>query len=187
MPMVALNRGERREYPRVVIEREPPKDLKMLSEVYDTLSGLGLPIRVDDVYQRFDIEKPEDGDDLLERPAPPPGMPPRPGMPPGEDETGMARALAVALGQTRPGAVADAIDVAVAQATGDWQPLMDPMVQPVLAAARDALADGNLERFRADLPALLGQMDATALARLVRNMTFSAELSGRTIPGDGET
>ncbi|MYE14517.1 MAG: DUF935 domain-containing protein [Gammaproteobacteria bacterium] len=183
MPLVALNRGERLEYPRVIIEREPPKDLKMLAEVYTSLANLGLPIRKDDVYQRFDIERPEDGDDVLEPRAPPP----MPGMPPGQDDPAMARAMALALGQARPGAVTDAIDLAVAQATGDWQPLMDPMVQPVLAAARDALATGDLETFRAQLPALLARMDATGMAQLLRNMTFSAEISGRVIPSDAET
>ena len=188
-PMVALNRGERDEYPRVVIERETPPDRQAIAEALDKLVPLGLKVKADEVRQIMGFEMPEGEDEVLEAPTPPPmpgpGDPDDDGNgPPGRD---MARALALALGQARPAAVEDAIDLAVAQATGDWEPLMDPVIQPVYAAARDALSAGDgAQAFRARLPALVERMDDTAVVRLLHHLTFSAELSGRNIPQDGD-
>ena len=185
-PMVALNRGERRTYPRVVIQREAAPDRKMIAEVLEALVPLGLRVKADEVRQVMGFEMPADADEVLEPPAPPPMMIP-PGGPPQPDEA-TARALALALGQARPAAVADAIDLAVAHATGDWQPLMDPVLRPVLAAATDALKSGaSLRTFRERLPGLLEDMDDRAVAALLHQLTFSGELSGNGIPPDGET
>ncbi len=185
MPMVALNRGERREYPRVVIEREAAPDRKLISEVLAALVPMGLRVKADEVRQIMGFEMPADADEVLEAPAPPP-MPGGDG-PPGADPAA-ARALMLALAQARPRAVDDAIDLAVAQATGNWQPLMDPVIEPVLAAARDALADGgSLQSFRERVPELFDRMDDASVARLLHHLTFSAELSGIVIPTDGET
>ena len=184
-PMVLLNRGERQQYPRVVIEREIPEDRALLSESLPPLVKLGLRVKVNQVREMMGFEMPKDGDTVLEPPAPPPMMDPGGSGPPQQEA--MARALTLALGQARPVAVADAIDLAVAQATGDWQPLMDPVLRPVFAIARDALESGGLQTFRERLPGLLDDMDDTAVSRLLHHLTFSAELSGDSIPPDGET
>ena len=182
MPMVALNRGERKEYPRVVIERETPHDRTEIAEAVTALVPFGLRIKEDQVRQMMGFDKPAPDDVVLEPPAPMPGE--DPDDPDADrDESGasaMARAMAIALGQARNPPVSDAIDIAVAQALGDWEPLMEPTIRPVLAAAREALASGeDLQAFRARLPGLLERMDDAALAILLRNMTFSGDISTR--------
>ncbi|MYE14090.1 MAG: DUF935 family protein, partial [Gammaproteobacteria bacterium] len=183
MPMVALNRGERKEYPRVIIEREVPPDRKLISEVLEALVPMGLRVKADEVRQIMGFEMPADADEVLEAPTPPPMQPGQDGPP----DPATARALTLALGQARPAAVADAIDLAVAHATGDWEPLMDPVLKPVFATARDALESGGLATFRERLPGLLDDMDDASVTRLLHHLTFSAELSGDAIPPDGET
>ena len=79
------------------------------------------------------------------------------------------------------GARGDSIDRAVhdALAADGWEPLMDPVVRPVLAEARAALARGDdLKVFRDRLPALLADMDDEALVSLLHRLSFSAALSG---------
>ncbi len=180
VPMVALNRGERREYPRVVIERETPPDRKLIADVLSTLVPLGLRVRTDEVRTIMGFEEPDEDDDVLESRAPPDmGDEEEEDEDDAEDKDAMARALLALARSQRPGAALDAIDLAVAQATGDWRPVMDPMIEPVLAAARDALSSGGYDAFRERLPELLSRMDGDAMARLLRNMAFSGDISSR--------
>lgn len=186
VPIVQLNRGVRDEYPRVVIEREETMDMQALSDALPKLVPLGLPVGVDEVLSRLGLKRPEQADDVLAAPAAPGGMdddPDDPGA--GGDRAAMARAL-VALARRADPEVRDAIDVAVARASDNWEPLMEPAVAPILAAARDHLsAGGSLRAFRARLPALFDAMDDQAVVRLLHRLGFTGGLSGREIPDDG--
>ena len=92
--------------------------------------------------------------------------------PPGRDNPGRRFAFA---GEAEPDAIAAA---ALAAAEG-WEPLMAPVVDPILAAVSDAFQRGeSLEGFRARLPALFARMDDSALVETLRRMGFSARLSG---------
>ena len=185
VPIVQLNRGMRDAYPKVVIEREETMDMTALSDALPKLVPLGLPVAVDQVLVRLGLKRPDENDDVLAAPAAPAaGDDPADDDPPNGGRNGMARAL-LALAREATPEVRDAIDVAVARATDDWEPLMDPVVEPVLAAARDHLGEGGLAAFRDRLPALLDAMDDRALVRLLHRLGFSAELSGRVIPDDG--
>ena len=75
----------------------------------------------------------------------------------------------------------DAIDEAVAAAIAGegWEPMMAPLVEPILAAARATVEAGEgAEQFRRRLPALLGEMDDAALARTLHRLGFGAALAG---------
>ncbi len=77
--------------------------------------------------------------------------------------------------------VDDAIDEAIEELIGGegWEPLMDPVIGPVLAEASAALARGDsLAAFRDGLPALFERMDDAELVRALGRMGFSAQLSG---------
>lgn len=84
---------------------------------------------------------------------------------------------------------ADADDDAVARAVehiigGEgWEPLMEPVIAPLL----DGLADsGDLAGARARLPGVLARMDDAALAETLRRVGFTARLSGDAgLDGDG--
>ncbi len=173
VPVVALNRGPRRAYPKVVVERQAATDAALLSQTLERLVPLGLRVRADEVRARLGLAAAGREDEILAPPA---------------DRAGTAaRAGADRLALARAAAERDAVDLAVAQATDDWQPLMEPLVEPVLAAARAELAaGGDLAAFRDRLPALLDRLDDGAVARLLHQMAFAADLSGRGIPAGGD-
>lgn len=76
-------------------------------------------------------------------------------------------------------AVGDALDNLVAEAIGDWRPVMEPMVQPLLTALDKAIAQGEtLESFRARLPELIDQMDSRPQAERMARAAFLARLAG---------
>lgn len=187
-PLVELNRGMRPQLPRIVIGREERTDPGVLSEALSKLVPLGLRVKQDEVRGALNLEKPEDEDEVLEKPAPvmpPPGFG-GPGGPDEEDpdedeEQAVARALARRARRAR-----DGIDVAVdGLLAGDgWEPMMDPVIEPILAEASAAVARGDgLEDFRARLPELFARMDDAELVETLRRMGFSAALSGMV--GDG--
>ncbi len=69
----------------------------------------------------------------------------------------------------------DSIDRALAAELDGWQPLMEPMIEPVLDAIRNA--DG-FQDVRDGLGGLYGRMDETPVATKLHRTAFSAELSG---------
>lgn len=92
-------------------------------------------------------------------------------------EAEAARAVAHAIGRIAKAAVADdvddEIDRAIDQVLSEWEPLMDGSVDSVreagdLATLRRRIEDGSL----------FYGMDSDDVARLLTNMTFSADLSG---------
>ena len=90
-PLVALNRGERKRYPRIVLGREETIDIARVSEAYSKLSPLGLVTKASQWYQILGLEPPEEGDDVIggQAPAPEEEEPPD-----DEDDEEAARATA---------------------------------------------------------------------------------------------
>ena len=83
----------------------------------------------------------------------------------------------------------DSDSVAVPPPGGDgWEPLMEPIIEPVLAEASAVLARGDsLEDFRdRSLPTLFERMNDTELVQTLRRMGFSARLSGDAGLSDAE-
>ena len=114
--------------------------------------------------------------------------PPQPGPPnPADPGDAAAQALLAAFASQRHGG---AIDAAVeSMLAGDgWEPLMEPIIEPVLAEASAALARGDsLEAFRdRSLPALFERMDDAELVQTLRRMGFSSRLSGDAGLSDDE-
>ena len=171
IPIVELNHGPQPAYPEVVIRREDAADVELVSKALERLVPLGLRVPADHVRSLLGLPEPANEDEVLQPPQPP-------GLAAGRDDP------------RRRGRAADedAIDVALARALDDWRPLAEPAVAPLLDAARDALADGGgLPALRARLPALLDDMDDSAVAELLRRLSFSARLSGRLDPQPGDS
>ena len=117
VPIVRLNHGPRRQYPSVLIRRESAADVGILAQALERLVPLGLPVRADEVRARLGLEAPAHDDETLAPPEPAP-----------------ATALTQALARTNH-ANQDPIDLALTQTLDGWRPLMEPMVQPIRAAA----------------------------------------------------
>lgn len=182
-PLILLNRGEREQLPRIVIGREEQSDPAMLSEAVSKLVPMGLRVGMVEMLGKLGLSEPGEDEEVLEARAPPP-MPGFGGDPgddqeddeDDEDEGAVARALARSERVRRDEierAIADLLD-------GDgWEPLMEPVIEPVLAEARAALERGDsLEAFRDRLPQLFAAMDDSRLVETLRRMGFTARLSG---------
>ena len=119
------------------------------------------------------------GGEWEDAPVPPP-------MPRGGDPAADPPEGDLAGPHRRTGAIDVAIETLLA---GDgWEPLMEPVIEPVLAEASAALARGDsLEELRDGLPALFARMDDTVLVQTLRRMGFSARLSGDAGLSDDET
>ena len=90
-----------------------------------------------------------------------------------------AGAAALSAAGTQAAAPRDALDALVEDAAADWQPVLAPLVEPLLAQLDAAIAGGQtLQDFRAQLPGLFGRMDAAALAERVARAGFMAGLAG---------
>ena len=94
-----------------------------------------------------------------------------------DDGTALAAAL-IALARERRD---DTIDEAVGRVVRDeWEPMLAPVIEPILAAAGEALERGDtLEQFRARLPDLFAAMDDERMVETLHRMGFSAALSGQ--------
>lgn len=81
---VDLNFGPQDKYPYVRIAEEEIEDLKTLSVALPPFINAGLKVKADQIREKFRLDKPEDGDEILQpspKPAPPmanatPGVPP---------------------------------------------------------------------------------------------------------------
>ena len=181
-PLILLNRGERKAFPRIVIGREERSDPSVVADVATKLVKVGARLGHDEVVRKAGFSVPAEGEKVLEAPKPPPM--PAPGADPGdedpeEDEDEPPETARATARRGRRGR--DTIDQAIGELlAGDgWEPMMEPVIEPILAEARAALERGDsLEAFRDRLPALFSEMDDLRLVETLRRMGFSAALSG---------
>lgn len=69
-PLVLFNFGTDTRIPTILFDCEGSEDLKELSEVYKTLScDIGLAIPVSHLYKKFNIPKPENGEEVTKQPS----------------------------------------------------------------------------------------------------------------------
>ena len=170
--------------PRIVRDASPPEDLDARAkreEIVARTTGLKpTKAHVEEVYGGEWVAPEVRG--IQEAPATAPPDDPAAIPPDGEgdeDEDGR-RALAALVTLAR-GRDRDTIDAAVERLVADeWEPMLAPMIKPILAAAGKALERGDtLEDFRARLPDLFAAMDDERLAETLHRMGFSAALSGQ--------
>lgn len=158
--------------PIMVRDASPPEDLDARAKREETVGRMaGLrptQAHVESVY----------GGEWEAAPGPAAGMQP----PPDADPATMAAFAAFASGRSD-----DAIGRAAAQLVRDeWEPMMEPVIEPILAAAGGALARGDsLEAFRDNLPELFAAMDDSRLVETLHRMGFTAALSGEAGLDDG--
>jgi phage gp29-like protein len=171
-PFVDLNFGVLKPgtYPKFVIAQEKPEDLKLLSEALPPFVKLGLPVEASWVRDKFGAPEPDDdalllgGVSLVPPEETPPEETPPEETPPEETATqrrmrALEDQVAMLLAETRRSS-ADELDALAGEALGDWQPFMDPVLQPLLELAqrstswsefregfRAAVAEIDLQRF----------------------------------------
>ena len=180
-PIVLLNNGDpgRRGFPRISIGREKELDIAAMVNALDRLVPRGLRVAEAEVRSRLGFAEPKDGEDVLGADAK--GKPSDAVAESRDPGTRRAEARAAAAAAGLEG---DEIDRAVAIAMDGWEPVMEPVIGPVLQAA--AAATG-LDDFRTRLPEVAGAMDTDALTQALQRRTFTAAISGAAgLTDDGE-
>lgn len=173
-PLVALNFGPRKKYPRIIIGRPEEEDIKSLVDNVAKLVPLGLRVGASTMRDKIGLPDPEPDEELLGAPVQDrmqrtdakPKVPLKAGL-------GAKTAMATA----RP--VEDSIDQAVAEmlGAGGWEPLVAGLaadLQTRLAAASTA------DEAKAILAASFADLDVAALTKLLANAMFAARLAGET-------
>ena len=170
------------------------EDTKALAETDKMVSEMGFELDEDAVRARY-------GEGWKKKAQPTPPLAPAPGLPvvnnrkpgpadkPGTGVADGAKPASFAEPATSPTAPADPVDALIAQELEHWQPLINPLVDPLRAFLERAAAEGLtagqvLER----LPELLPGMDASALADALTRTSFAAaavsELEAGDVTGD---
>jgi phage gp29-like protein len=163
-PFVDLNYGPPKNgYPRVQLLVAEPEDVKALSDALGILVPMGLKVAASEVRDKLNLRDPGEDEELLGMPAV--------GIPAAANRrTALPRAVNRAVGPQW-----DDTDQLAADALADWQPLMRPVIDPVLELAERA---GSFDAFQAGLEELAGQMDSTELVKSLALATFRARAHG---------
>lgn len=176
--------------PRFEFDTGEAEDLKDYADNLPKLAGAGFKIGLAWAHKKLRIPMAEDGEDLLQAAAPaaaPVGQPapggpaapapaPKPAPAPAPAPKPPAKAPLAALPAA---AQRDAMDLLIDEALADWEVMLAPMVEPLLAAMDNAVAAGeSLASLRDRLPELLLQMDARPMAERLARAAFMARLAG---------
>ncbi len=162
---------------REIAEEE---DKKAESETDKNVSEMGFELSEEAVREKYG-----EGWSKKKTPAaPPPTLPVKPApagnTPPGGSGDGEGTANFAEM------AGMDAIDVLVAEALGDWQGMLAPMVNPIQQALDEAAAAGETaEEFLGRLPGLLEQMDPGALLKALTKAALTSRLAGNAGVSNG--
>ncbi|MGK2898121.1 MAG: DUF935 domain-containing protein [Burkholderiaceae bacterium] len=183
-----------RRLPRFKLDAGETEDLTAFSDALPKLANAGMKIPRKWAQDKLRIPEPAEGEDVLTAAPPPapfggqpgapgpnPPVPPgtKPPLPPGTKPPVPPKKTALAAQLPGP-APRDALDDLTDEALADWQPLLRPMVEPLLAELDKAVAAGeSLESFRARLPELVTRMDSAPLAERLARATFVANLAGQ--------
>lgn len=169
-PIIDLNFGPQKAYPRLKVSRPDAEDMEQLTSSLTKLVPFGLRVEESVARDRLGLPDPEPGALLLTAPgsATPTPSPETPG------KGGVATHAT-----QRPEQRQDAIDVAVSEELDGWQPMLEPLINPVQQLLSECLARGetlaDFQRRLKELPAL---QDPTALAEHLGRMLFSARIGG---------
>lgn len=165
---VDLNYGPQAQYPRVVLQVTEPEDLKALADALTPFIDRGLRVEESAILDKFGIAAPEDGAQIL-RPA---GQPLLPAAALNLEHSACACQTCAgqrkALNAQQP---RDTLDELRDEALAEWEPLMRPVIDPVLRLAERS---ASFEEFRAGLAGLLDEMDDKELVEHLARTAFKA-------------
>ncbi|MEA5090822.1 DUF935 domain-containing protein [Solidesulfovibrio sp.] len=188
-PMVDLNLGPRRCYPRISIKRPDEEDLAALADNLAKLVPLGLKVGMSTIRDKYGLPDPDPDEELLHAPGQgqdaDPALP-EPAAPPRDRQAAASRRAVSAAAPPAPAQALDAVDVAVAEELDGWQQLVDPLLASVRALLDDCLAQGlTFSEFQARLPEALAGQDTGPLTEHLARLGFFAHLAGMTGAGRG--
>ena len=174
-PLVEFNFGTDVDIPFFGFDCHEVEDQKEVVEIYKTLAcDMGLEIPKSHIYKKFNIPKPEDGEEVLE--------PPRTGMsaqPPPMEEAEELK-LKQQEGQTEQGQVDAIVSAANKQAEGIFR----EMVKPIFKMIDKAADMDELQKVLKDekkLRELYQEMESPELEDLIQQGIYLSHLIGRSM------
>lgn len=196
-PMILLNRGPRKKFPRLRIGRADPVDVDAALKLIESAVKLGIEVSKQTFRKMTGLAEPEDGDDLIDAPTPA-----QPEMPAGASQEGVKPPTPRPQGRTAfldllkspkrdngrevsaaiddADATADAIDRAIAEQLGDWEALVTPALEPIEQMIAGAASLEEVRDILASRAAhLIESMDVSAVTELLGRSGFSAAIAGR--------
>jgi len=178
-PLVGYNFGWDKPLPWFKILFEPPEDLAQLSKVYKNIRGIGQPMSVEHVADRFKIPLPKDGETLLGdmRPEPSDKNTPLAARLYPQGHFSDERALVIASGKKMDsGANLDAADLLADSLGRDTLPSTDAMMAVLKRLVEES---ASLEELRDSLIDRFDEMDPAEQGALIARALLIAEASGR--------
>lgn len=174
-PLVEFNFGTDVDIPFFGFDCHEVEDQKEVVEIYKTLAcDMGLEIPKSHIYKKFNIPKPEDGEEVLE--------PPRTGIsaqPPPMEEAEELK-LKQQEGQTEQGQVDAIVSAANKQAEGIFR----EMVKPIFNMIDKAADMDELQKVLKDekkLRELYQEMESPELDDLIQQGIYLSHLIGRSM------
>jgi len=167
-PIIDLNMGPVRRYPKITVIVEDPEDLALLGKNANLLHSMGLPIGQDFLYKKFNIPKPEAGEDIL-----PQAMRQPPDLPDADEQQSTDLAANAQQADSSPAEPSDMIAERMNQeGTVSMRGWLDA-IETMLAQA------DSLEHFRAMLLAAYPDLDGDRMGSMIANAMLAAEVAGR--------
>ena len=173
-PLVDLNLGPRKRYPYLKVAREKKEDVSALVDNIVKLAAVAPNlVEVSVIRDRLGVPEPAKGAEVIgmkpsvpSSPELPDGLPPVPPAP---------HKAAQAVQSPQPTPAPDPISLAVQEELDGWEPLVSPLVNPILALAARC---SSYEDFLAGLPGVLKEQDAAPLARSLSFAMFDQRVKG---------
>lgn len=166
-PVVDLNLGPQKKYPRIKIGRPDEIDVDALVKNVVALVPLGLPVGKKTMLDRVGLPEPAPDEELLVAPK----------QPAPADPSAMAADAAQAVNSSEVQTRRDAVERVTNDLLGDWEPLVKPMVAGLQA---EIAAASSIEDVKALLAKRFEGLDVNALTEQLAQSAFAARLAGET-------
>lgn len=186
MPMVRLNFGERKAWPKIRIGREAQEDLEQLTRAVSTLVPLGLRVQESVIRDKLGLPDPEPDAEILAAPESGPVS-----AFPDPDATTPASARGPRFLQLLSGRYDDVIIAAAARLAADEADAIDlaadamvheegrRMLAPIIEPLMDAIAAGaGYDEVRGLLADVAGEMDEGELAKMLEQACTISRIAG---------
>lgn len=166
-PIIILNKGEQKRYPRIRLGRTENVDIEKITNAADKAVRFGMRVSEKALRDKIGLPEPEDEKDVLRLPAAIPQETP-------------VTASALCCPHHHPHhqrevAARDGIDDLSGEMAGDWEDIIDPLAVVLQKAADES---SSYEEFIENLLGAAEEMDMTALAEKIRDANFMARIAG---------
>lgn len=197
VPMIMLNRGPREKYPRLKIGRPEAEDIKVTVETAEKLANMGVKIDGEELRDRAGLPAAKNDETALKPAAraaaeiPPEGAVEGAGGPGGagtspkpflgllKPPVGAKQSDVPTLQAQQAGREPDAIALTADEALGDWEVLVDPLLNPIEALIGECKTLGELQ---SRLVEVIEQMGTDGFTEDLARGLFAARVAGLVIP-----